>query len=246
VAIEGRGPVGACCATGSAPGFVRPRPALSHHERRHLFPALRQAQHVRHRRRARVPGGHRPDRGSGLPELGPPAPDADEFYRLDIGGCTACGATNALDVKHVTRSVDAEGGASTVEIDVIEYLLLTRAEAQRVRALERRGPTSTERRRHMSSAAHYQHSGRFEAGGVFTALLFMILLGSLAAAAYAYLILYIPFIYINALLTIGFGGVLAATAYAGAQRGRIRARGIVLAAPRWARSSRSTCTGPCG
>lgn len=54
----------------------------------------------------------------------------------------------------------------------------------------------------------YHHSGRFSAIGLLLGFIATSLVGSALAVIYAYGIRYIPFVYINVLLTLGFGLVL--------------------------------------
>lgn len=54
----------------------------------------------------------------------------------------------------------------------------------------------------------YRHSGRFSAAGLAIGFVATSIIGSALAFIYAYALRYIPFIYINALLTLGFGFVL--------------------------------------
>ncbi|HTK95452.1 MAG TPA: hypothetical protein VL382_07410 [Terriglobales bacterium] len=52
---------------------------------------------------------------------------------------------------------------------------------------------------------YYKHSGKFGMGGVLYALVVGSVVACVGAFVYAYLVLYLPFVYINALVTAGFG-----------------------------------------
>ena len=73
---------------------------------------------------------------------------------------------------------------------------------------------------------YYQPSNRFSLGGV----LLLLIAGSLAAVLlafiYVYAVWYIPFIYINALITVGFGVILGAVLSALVRAGKIRSPGL--------------------
>ena len=58
---------------------------------------------------------------------------------------------------------------------------------------------------------YYKHSGKFSVGGAIYALVLGSVVLCFCAFFYAYLILYLPFVYINALITVGFGCLVGFT-----------------------------------
>ncbi len=68
----------------------------------------------------------------------------------------------------------------------------------------------------------YKQSGKTGIAGPFTTFLFPAIVGSIIAVAYAYLIYWIPFIYLNFILTFVFGFFLAILVNAGAKAGHVR------------------------
>lgn len=59
-----------------------------------------------------------------------------------------------------------------------------------------------------SPGLYYRHSGKFSIGGVFVASCIGLLVGLPCAWLYAYLIRWNPFVYISALASLGFGGLI--------------------------------------
>lgn len=82
----------------------------------------------------------------------------------------------------------------------------------------------------MSSNVHpfYAHSGKFGVHGPLLA----IILGAIAAyplgIVYSYLIKWIPFIYLNCLITVGYGFLFGLITYAILKFGRVRNRAVAL------------------
>jgi len=73
-------------------------------------------------------------------------------------------------------------------------------------------------------AEHYRHSGRAPLVGAVTAALAGIACACLLAVVYSFAIVWIPFVYLNVLLTLAFGGITGfAVAWFG-QRMKIRRR----------------------
>ncbi len=68
----------------------------------------------------------------------------------------------------------------------------------------------------------YQPSGRFGLSTVLLVPLLGVPTAAVAAAIYAYAILYIPFVYINALITVGFGFVVGFAVAKGVALGKAR------------------------
>ncbi len=81
-----------------------------------------------------------------------------------------------------------------------------------------------------TAAPHYQPSGKFSAKGLFLTPAFGVPVGVLAAAVYAYVILYLPIVgYVSFLLTFGLGFVVSLAVGAGLTRGKVRSRAVGLA-----------------
>lgn len=77
-------------------------------------------------------------------------------------------------------------------------------------------------------AQYYQHSGHIE----LKSPIYMLTLGSLAAlifgVIYGYVTLYIPFIYLNFIITLGFGGIVGFFVGLGGKYGNVRNLKIML------------------
>jgi len=75
---------------------------------------------------------------------------------------------------------------------------------------------------------YYKHSGKFSLTGV----LFAVVAGSLIACfcgfLYAYAVLYLPFVYINALIALAFGGICGATAAVLLKKKKVRSDAVAL------------------
>ncbi len=79
----------------------------------------------------------------------------------------------------------------------------------------------------MNPATHYEHSGKAPVGGILLALVGGLIAGVLLGAIYGFLIFWIPFVYINAFVTLGFGFGLAVSVGGLAKVGKIRNSGVV-------------------
>jgi len=79
----------------------------------------------------------------------------------------------------------------------------------------------------MFPATHYQHSGKAPLGGILLTLLGGGIAGVVLGAVYGLLIYYIPFVYINAIITFVFGAALAMSVGTCAKLGKIRNAGVV-------------------
>lgn len=92
----------------------------------------------------------------------------------------------------------------------------------------------------MFPATHYQHSGKAPLGGILLTVVGGGIAGVLLGALYGVLIYYIPFVYINAILTFVFGGALAYGVGICAKLGKLRnvkvvtALGLLIAAVAYA------------
>lgn len=75
---------------------------------------------------------------------------------------------------------------------------------------------------------YYQHSGKFSLGGVAFALVVGSVIACFLAFVYAYLILYIPLVYINFLITAGFGAVVGIAAAALLKNRKVRNGGVAM------------------
>lgn len=80
----------------------------------------------------------------------------------------------------------------------------------------------------MQSAAHYRHSGRVTPMAVVYALAVTFLAGPLLALIYSAATIYIPFIYINLILTGGFGALVGVCVAAAMRIGHTRSTAAVL------------------
>lgn len=74
----------------------------------------------------------------------------------------------------------------------------------------------------------YRHSGKFGATALVAVPLVGVLLGWPLGLAYAYLIKWIPFVYLNILLTIGYGALLGLAVGWTLQRCRVRNLPVTL------------------
>ncbi len=79
----------------------------------------------------------------------------------------------------------------------------------------------------MMPSTHYQHSGKAPFSGMAMTLVGGAVSGVVLAMAYALLIFWSPFVYVNAIMTLAFGGILAAVVGSLAKLGRIRSNGAV-------------------
>lgn len=79
----------------------------------------------------------------------------------------------------------------------------------------------------MLHATHYKHSGKAPIGGILLSLVAGFVAAALLGVAYAYLIFYIPFVYINFFITIGFGALLGVAVGAAAKAGKVRNNAVV-------------------
>lgn len=61
----------------------------------------------------------------------------------------------------------------------------------------------------MNPATHYEHSGKAPLGGILMTLVGGLVAGVVLGAIYGFLIYWNLFVYINALITLGFGFGLA-------------------------------------
>lgn len=80
-----------------------------------------------------------------------------------------------------------------------------------------------------STSLYYEESGKVPPGGPVIALLIGILTAALLSFVYAYAVSYIPFIYLNFLLTAGLGLAVGVAVAMGASLGKIRNLKVVLA-----------------
>jgi hypothetical protein len=81
----------------------------------------------------------------------------------------------------------------------------------------------------MSTELYYQHSGKYDAGGLLTALLGGIAAAVILSFAYAYLLLYIPLAgYVTLLLTGGYGFLLGLVMAFLMKRGKVRNPGAAV------------------
>lgn len=76
---------------------------------------------------------------------------------------------------------------------------------------------------------YYEHSGTVPPLGLLLALLFGIIAAVFLAVIYGYAIFYIPFIYLNFFLTVGFGALVGYAVFLGAKVGKVRNPALVLA-----------------
>lgn len=76
---------------------------------------------------------------------------------------------------------------------------------------------------------YYKHSGQFSISGLLFGLVVGTLIACLAGFIYAYLILYIPFIYINFFITAGFGGIAGGAAAMLLKKRHVRSTPVALA-----------------
>lgn len=79
----------------------------------------------------------------------------------------------------------------------------------------------------MFPSTHYQHSGKAPLGGILLTVVGGGIAGVLLGAIYGVLIYYIPFVYINAIITFILGGALAYSVGICAKLGKIRNAGVV-------------------
>ena len=79
----------------------------------------------------------------------------------------------------------------------------------------------------MFPSTHYQHSGKAPLGGMLMTLVGGGVAGIVLGAVYGLLIYYIPFVYINAIITFVFGAALAMSVGGCAKFGKIRNAGVV-------------------
>ena len=75
---------------------------------------------------------------------------------------------------------------------------------------------------------YYEHSGKFSLMGVVMAILMGSLIGCVGGFLYAYIILYCPIIYINLLLTVGFGLVMGALCASQLKRYKVRSDKVAV------------------
>ncbi len=75
---------------------------------------------------------------------------------------------------------------------------------------------------------YYRHSGKFSVQGAATGLAAGLASGLVLAFIYSYLILYIPFVYVNFLLTAGFGSLLGGITARFLRRGKLRNTKVAL------------------
>jgi hypothetical protein len=80
----------------------------------------------------------------------------------------------------------------------------------------------------MSSSLYYAHSGKFSIQGVAMGLVAGLAAAVVLGFIYSYLILYIPFIYVNFLATAGFGALVGGVAAWGLRRGKVRNTPVAL------------------
>ena len=81
----------------------------------------------------------------------------------------------------------------------------------------------------MFPSTYYEHSGKAPLGGMLLTLVGGGVAGTVLGAVYGLLIYYIPFVYINAIITFVFGGALAMIVGTCAKVGKIRNAGAVTA-----------------
>lgn len=79
----------------------------------------------------------------------------------------------------------------------------------------------------MTQQTHYQHSGNAPVGGMLLTLIFGALAAVILGAIYGLLIYWIPFVYINALVTFGFGIVLGAAIGSLGKLGKLRNNNVI-------------------
>ena len=79
----------------------------------------------------------------------------------------------------------------------------------------------------MFPSTHYQHSGKAPLGGILLALVGGGIAGVVLGGVYGLLIYYIPFVYINAIITFVFGAALAMCVGTFAKVGKVRNAGVV-------------------
>lgn len=80
----------------------------------------------------------------------------------------------------------------------------------------------------MNDPQLYRHSGRFSVSGLLLGFLVTAVVGSALAFIYAYAVRLLPFVYINALLTLGFGFLLGLIANKFVVRFKIRNGALAL------------------
>lgn len=79
----------------------------------------------------------------------------------------------------------------------------------------------------MNPSTHYQHSGKAPLGGVSLTLAGGLVAGVILGAIYGFLIYWIPFVYINVFVTLGFGVALATAVGSLGKIGKIRNNSVV-------------------
>lgn len=75
---------------------------------------------------------------------------------------------------------------------------------------------------------YYKHSGKTNTLGLFLVPLFGILGAAILSIVYAYATVYIPFVYLNFLITIGYGFAIGQLIILGAEAGKVRNLKMVL------------------
>ncbi|HSE50085.1 MAG TPA: hypothetical protein VLA96_12825 [Terriglobales bacterium] len=80
----------------------------------------------------------------------------------------------------------------------------------------------------MNDGLYYKHSGKYSLGGAIYALVVGSVILCVGAFVYAYLILYLPFVYINALITAGYGIVLGFTCATLLKKKKVRSDGVAV------------------
>ena len=81
----------------------------------------------------------------------------------------------------------------------------------------------------MIPATHYQHSGKAPLASVLMTLIGGLVAGVVLGGIYGFLLFWSPFVYINALITFGFGYGLALAVGSLAKLGKIRNSGVLTA-----------------
>jgi len=80
----------------------------------------------------------------------------------------------------------------------------------------------------VNEGLYYKHSGKFSVGGGIYALALGSVILCVGAFVYAYLILYLPFVYINALITAGFGMAVGFTCATLLKRKKVRSDAVAV------------------
>lgn len=81
----------------------------------------------------------------------------------------------------------------------------------------------------MNDGLYYRHSGKYSIGGAIYALVVGSVIMCFCAFLYAYIIVYVPLVYVNALVTAGFGVLVGFTCATLLKRKKVRSDAVAVA-----------------